>query len=430
MQFVEVLKECESASGAGSKQVIRNALLKLNLDGRRLMRYAQDPYLVFGVKAFDQPCTFAERDPHDLLPAFATLDDLAERRLTGHAARAAVTNLLGAFTQETASYLERIIDKDLAAGFSAETFNKVWPGDRIPVFDVMLADKCEDAEDFEIAFPCLAEQKLDGERTIAVVRGADITYYSRSGKEAKHVDGLFDEELLRIREHLGFDFVLDGERYASNFTETVNAKKAGNDGAKANLKLHAFFLMPLDDWIAQRTEITMRQNRERLTALLVQLGCQKVIATVGREVVDYQDMMAYCNEAIDRHGVEGLILKAYDSVYAWKRTLAWCKIKRFYDVDCRIVGFYSGKPKSRLERTLGGVRVVGFLEDGTRVEANVGSGFSDVLRDEIWQNQERWLRVPSVVIKYQDVTRSKSKDVASLRFPTFERARDDKLVEV
>ena len=36
----------------------------------------------------------------------------------------------------------------------------------------------------------------------------------------------------------------------------------------------------------------------------------------------------------------------------------------------------------------------------------------------------------TVVIKYQDVTRSKSKDVSSLRFPTFVRERDDKVVVI
>ena len=104
-------------------------------------------------------------------------------------------------------------------------------------------------------------------------------------------------------------------------------------------------------------------------------------------------------------------------------------MKRFYDADCRVVGFYNGRKKTRLENTLGGLIVVGFTEDGTRVECNVGSGFSDELRNEIWNNQKNWLG-RTVVIKYQEVSKSKSKEVASLRFPTFERDRDDKIVEI
>jgi hypothetical protein len=63
------------------------------------------------------------------------------------------------------------------------------------------------------------------------------------------------------------------------------------------------------------------------------------------------------------------------------------------------------------------------------VEANVGSGFSDELRNAIWSNQKSWMG-RTVVIKYQEVSKSKGKDVASLRFPTYERDRDDKVVEI
>lgn len=470
MNFVQVLKECEAANGAGSKLIIANALAKLDDNSRHLMMYAQNPYLVFGIKKFAQPDTFAAEDPADISPLYQLLDDLATRDLTGDAARGSWTAALSNFTRETASYLERVIDKDLKAGFSEETYNKVMlaiglPGsfeenlkkvDKqikaggyesfksnvnykfiVPVYACQLADKCEDTDDFEqyVKFPCQADFKYDGERTQAFVTETEIVYRSRSGKEAVHVAGLFDTELFQIRSDLGYDFVLDGERCSDlGFTDTVNAKKAGNDKAKENLRFRAFFLMPMSDWLAQRTSITTRQNRAALIDLIDRLNLKKVILTEGREVKDYQDMMAFCNEAIDKpenaaRKIEGLILKDWDATYQWDRTFAWTKVKRFYDVDCRVVGFYNGRAKSRLEKTLGGIKVIGFLEDGTRVETNVGSGFSDALRNEIWNNQEEWLK-KTVVIKYQEVSKAKGKEHASLRFPTFERERDDKLVEV
>jgi hypothetical protein len=52
-----------------------------------------------------------------------------------------------------------------------------------------------------------------------------------------------------------------------------------------------------------------------------------------------------------------------------------------------------------------------------------------VQRDEIWNNQSYWLgRV--VVVKYQELSKSKNKEVASLRFATYERDRDDKDFEI
>lgn len=266
-------------------------------------------------------------------------------------------------------------------------------------------------------------------RTIAVVKDNIVEYYSRSGKVAYELDGLFDEDLRAIHAHLKYDFILDGERYASNFTETMNAKKAGNDEAKKNLRFRAFFLMPLTDWVAQKTMITMRQNRKALESILNNAGCTKIILSEGHEVKNYHEMMEFCNEAIDKFGVEGLILKDWNATYAWKRSFAWTKVKRFYDVDARIVGFYPGRPKSRLENTIGGVECIGFLESGERVEFRCGSGFSDEQRADMKANPDKYLAATHV-FKYQEVSRSKSKAVASLRFPTYEHSRDDKIVEI
>lgn len=268
-------------------------------------------------------------------------------------------------------------------------------------------------------------------RTICIVQaGKPVEYRARTGKLMYHVAGLFDEDLQAIRKIVGYDFVIDGETKGANFTETINAKKSDNDEAKQNLRLYAFFMMPMSDWLANKTSITMRANRHNLQYLIEDaLNLKKITLSNGREVTDYHDMMAYCNEVIDNHEQEGLILKDWDAVYTWDRTFAWTKVKRFFDVDARIVGFYPGKAKTRLADTVGGVNCVAFLESGERVEFNVGSGFSDEDRADMKANPEKWLAA-TVVIKYQEVSRSKNKAVASLRFCTYEHIRDDKIVEI
>lgn len=442
--FVQALKTCESAGGAGKKAVIQTALKGLSAEGRKLMFYTMNPYYTYGVKKFDRPKEYSSVDG-ELSTITDVLDQLRNRELTGSAARETVTMLLGAFTKETASYLERVIEKDLKAGFSPDTYNKVWPNDPVPVFDVMLADKCEDEEEFEkyITFPCQADWKYDGERNIAIVKSDGISHISRSGLEAFHMNGLFDTELIAIREHLGYDYVLDGERFASDWADTMNAKKSGNDDAKSRMCIRAFFLMPLEHWMAQKTDITMRQNRKNLEAILEALPhVKRITLSEGREVMDYQDMTNYCDEVTtpgfdnQPKGHEGLILKDWDATYAWDRTIAWCKVKKFYTVDCRIVGFLPGRPKTKFEHTLGKVQVVGYLEDGRRIECNVGSGIKTFkpkddpncpTRDEIWNNKEKFLG-GTVEVKYQEVTLAKGKTTHSLRFGTVFRFRDDKIV--
>lgn len=479
--FMDVIRACESAKGDGSKNTIANALSLCDSIAKLLIKEALNPYRVFGVRKIEMPTTAPIENADDAYPNFfSLLDKLHNRELTGNAAIEAVRIALSKFVEEEQHFIVRVIDRDLKAGFSADTFNKVqialgmvgkklagkqltgnlendlkiaskvykevgnyhfkdelFANDLIPLFDVMLADKCEDTSDFEdnVTFPCQADFKYDGERTIAIVKEHEVIYYSRSGKEAEHIKGLFDEELLKLRAFLTYDYVLDGERCSDGgFTDTVNAKKEGNDEAKANLRFRAFFLMPLADWLARKTNITMEQTRKELGYLIDSIQAKKIILTEGRIVNDYQDMMNFCNEAIDlpenaARKIEGLILKNLTSTYVWDRTFAWTKVKRFYDIDCRFVGFYPGRPKSRLADTVGGAHCVGFLESGERVEFNVGSGFSDKDRADMKANPEKWLAATHVV-KYQEVSRSKSKTVASLRFCTYEHSRDDKLVEI
>jgi DNA ligase-1 len=428
--FTSIIIECERAQGAGTKETIKAALVKADEIAKKLIRYALDPYLVFGVRKYDEPTPSAVDSPDAYTNYFTVLDMLAARKITGDAARDAVTSALSLFSAENIPYVSRIIDKDLKAGFSAETVNKIYKN-LVPTFEVMLADKCETPEEFleKIKYPCLAQHKYDGNRTIAIVRKDSVEYRARSGKLSEHLNGLFDLDLHKIWDVLKYDYVLDGEAFASDFTETMNAKKEGNDKAKDALRLRAFFLMPLTDWLAQSTKITMEHNQQFIQNLLTTVESVKVLPCDGREVADYQDMVNYCNEVIDTHGEEGLILKNYDSVYQWQRTIDWCKLKRFYDVDARIVSWYPGRPKSRLEHTCGGIVVEGHDEKNQPFRSNVGSGFSDEVRDDIAKNFDSKYLNKTAVVTYQEITKSKGSDIFSLRFPTFNHVRDDKTVD-
>jgi len=447
--FVNVIRACMNAEGSGSKEIIKSALSTLDEGARTLCRYAMDPFLVFGVKKYDRPTEYAEIDNPNLSAITQTLDKLASRELTGNAARTAVADMLAQFTADTASFLELIIDKNLQAGFSLETYNKIaskmkW--ELIRDFSVQLADKCADFEEFEkhVKFPCYADTKLDGERNIAFqlleesnFAPAGSSYRSRSGKIAEHMNGLFDEELARIREYLGYDFIIDGERLASDYTETTNAKKSGAEGdkARANMRLNAFFLMPLTHWIAQKTDISTEQNQINLAEILKACNCVKIILPSGRIVQDYADMMVRCDEVTTPgfegmpKGQEGLILKNLSATYTWDRTHDWCKVKKFYEVDCRCVSWEFGKNKNAAR--MGRVNVVGFLEDGTRVECGVGSGWTDDQRQDVMDRWDSFWQYAVIEVKYQEVSKGKNKEFSSLRFPTFnQRIRDDKNVEI
>jgi len=447
--FVEVIKASENAGGAGTKKIIQAALQKADATAHSLIWEALNPFRVFGVRKFDMPLDDAKvpATEADYDRFFQLLNKLDARELTGNDAREAVSDALSYFDHETQQYLARILDKDLKAGFSADTVNKVLKDvyGVIPSFEVMLAEKMGEDMEFSdyIDFPCQADYKYDGERTIVMVKKAEILPFSRSGKPSNHILGLFDEELYKIREHLGYDYVLDCERISDlGFEATVNAKKAGNDAAKASLRLRAFFLMSLVDWMAQKCDITMEENRENIANILTATNVKKVILTEGRIVQDEADMLKFCDEAIDlpenkARKIEGLILKQLKGKYEWDRTFSWIKVKRFYPADARILGFYYGRPKSRLADTVGGAVVAGWTEDKEFFITCVGSGFRDnpsndstmPLRSEIMADLRKYVGA-TLVAKYQEVSRTKTKQFASLRFPTAEDIRDDKVIEI
>jgi len=437
--FVSIIKACQAAGGAGSKAVIQAVLSTADRHARELIWHALNPYLTYGVRQWEAPASFQKPGFSGSGHFLDLLQALSSRSLTGGDAQTAVTRTLEMFTAEEAQFLEYVIEKDLHAGFSAETFNKVWAKvgteqdyfNRIPTFEVMLADKCESPEEFldRVTFPCQGDWKYDGQRTICIVRqGHPVEYRARSGKPMDHLVGTYDTDLANIRYNLGYDFVMDGESFGGNFTETINAKKEGNQAAKDALRLRAFFLMPLTDWMNQRTDITMRQNRDQLGYLIGHANCTRIELSMGREVKDYADMVDYCNEVIDIHNQEGLILKNWESVYQWDRSMDWCKVKRFYDVDARVMAWYPGRKKSRLENTVGGLSVEGRDEQGKPFRTNVGSGFSDAQRDHIRDNWPLY-EGSTMVVTFQEMSLAKGATVYALRFPTVKQLlRDDKAV--
>lgn len=439
--FVQVITACQNAGGAGKKAAIQAALACADADTRSLIWHALNPYLTYGVRKWEAP-TSHEREGYANASSFLDLlQALSSRSTTGNDAQAAVTNTLALYPKNVADLLELVIEKDLKAGFSEDTYNKVWAGKddlygTIPTFEVMLAEKCDSPEEFleKVTFPCQGDLKYDGQRNIAFVIGADaIENRARSGKPSDHLAGLFDEDALALRAYLvkkyGHEWsqiVIDGEAFAGDFTETINAKKDGNDEAKKNLKLRVFFVMPYTHWMNQSTPITMRENRARLIEALEATKCTKLIVSEGREVKDYADMVSYCNEAIDVHKQEGLILKKWDAVYQWDRSMDWCKVKRMYDIDMQVAGWYPGRKKSRLEGTVGGLNLVGKDEHGRLIKCNVGSGFSDEQRDHIRDNWDLYFK-STAVITYQEISKAKDSDELSLRFPVVKQLlRDDK----
>ena len=167
-------------------------------------KMALDPLHTFGVKqvptrddAPGQGCSWQ---------VFTELaDKLAQRNLTGHAARDAIKLVMGLATQEQWNdYYRRILIKDLRCGVSQKTVNSVAKKNKfdqykIPVFSCMLAHDSANHEKTLVGRKML-DYKLDGVRVLAIYNADNktVTMYSRNGKEFINF-GHIEKEII---EHL------------------------------------------------------------------------------------------------------------------------------------------------------------------------------------------------------------------------------------
>lgn len=434
--FKKLIDTCENTSGKGSRSIITDAIKALDADGRKLCFLALNPYITFGIKQVPE-IDFSSLEDGPLDKFFELCQQLQTRQLTGNQARIAIIDCLEEYTPKTIDLLSRVLRKNLQANFNTKTYNSAVPDvDKIPTFEVMLADKCEDDDqmlDVISGGGIIADYKYDGVRTILVANGTNFTFYSREGVEMPYCQGLFDEDLTKILDEIG-PFVLDSEQFSGSWEETMNARKGGDNSAKQNMGLKAFFIMPYDDWVNQSTEITMKQNRENIEKIFTKIKPKKIVISDSRIVNSIDEIKSMLQEVTtpgfdnQPKGYEGLILKNPNAVYQWKRVMDWCKVKNFYDVDMQVIEILPGRPNTKYSGKMGKVLGRGYLEDGTLVQGLIGSGFTDHER-EFYYNNPQEIIGRTIVCSYQEVTKPSAKSpIPNLRFCTFVRIRDDKTV--
>jgi DNA ligase-1 len=119
------------------------------------------------------------------------------------------------------------------------------------------------------------------------------------------------------------------------------------------------------------------------------------------------------------NGEEGIMINILDAKYEFKRTNNLLKVKKMQTMDLEIIDFEEGE--GRLAGTLGAILVR--YKNGNVVK--VGSGFSDQLRKEIWQNRNSHLGTICEIQYFEETTNADGGE--SLRFPIFKDFRHDKL---
>jgi len=428
----DVIKQALEASVLGSTNAI-NFLSFTNA--------CYNPYVTFGIRQIPElvGITNAE-NPWD---EFNTLMyQLGQRKLTGHAARDAVQSMAERFDSvEWNTFLAPVLRRDLRAGISDKTINKICKGTEyeVPIFGCQLATNSEGRP--EMKGIKRLEPKLDGVRALFTVIPSDdgettVICFSRNGKVFENFGHIEDQirdnwvKLSRKCTVMGHSlyngFVLDGEVIGNTFQELMRQARRKTDVQATDSVLNVFDVIPLSDFRAGHWNAQLSKRMETLEEMRSIIDTMPNVELLPHIMVDLDT--AAGRDQLDRYakdnvnaGFEGIMIKEMQAPYICKRSTDWMKWKPTITVDLEVIGVEEGTG-----RNLGrlGALVCHGVDDGKEITVNVGSGFSDSDRDDYWINRNLVIGRTAEVLC--DVITQNQDGTYSLRFPRFVRFRDDK----
>lgn len=344
------------------------------------------------------------------------LQDLESQKYRGDTAKAMVEAFLSKCDAIQQLWYSAIIRKDLKAGFSIDS--AVDCGFNIPIFEVQLAKDGTECKSLDkmLKDGLSASRKLDGYRCLAVVEGVEVTLYTRNGEEFHNFPSI-KQSLIDVC--FGEAYVFDGEIMSDDFNNTQKSAFASKRGTTVgDVNYHIFDMIPYDEWVSEKFKAKAFDRYKNLETFFQNMANKPSnLKLVDRVPVSTLDEILELEKQYIAEGYEGVMVNPNIPYYKGKKSNKMLKFKTFHSMDCKVVGVYEGKPGTKYVGTLGGLNVI--QENG--VTCDVGSGFSDQERDEIWNNPQAIMdRI--VEIEYQELT----KDDQRMRFPIKKRWRPDK----
>ncbi|MGV1754802.1 ATP-dependent DNA ligase [Agrobacterium sp. CG674] len=492
-EVARLIEDIGATSSRGEKENLVKQLAESEI-GLFVIKWAYDPFITFGITAAP---TQSDDGRFEFRPSLVEplLKKLASRELSGMAAEREIGDVMRVLNADGARLLFLILSKDLKCGIGENTINSAVPG-TIPTFAVQRAITYEPKR-FKTDEYYKSEFKLDGNRNTFLVKDGNGGFFTRSGKRVAALDFLvpivieaavyavqecsdelrkvMDPELRGQRESLSF--MLDGEAMMGLFEDTGALRRKGTDAEGA--ELHLYDMMSYEDFNTPGAVGEPLEVRRKWLTEFVQLAKAALSTTEHPETIQIvpqffvnsdeevqalfqrarsMTLAAYLSRGnpekeaallkvlIDKRTkkpvvLEGIVVKNMKAKYEKRKSAAWMKVKNEETKDLRVTGAYPGKPHTKYENALGGANV-----DHEGVNVDVGGGWSDEEREDLWAKYHRDMAriaghddiTPAeyhalgceflgrlIEVEYMEVTPD-----GSLRHPRFIRFRDDKDGEV
>jgi DNA ligase-1 len=400
-------------------------ILRANKDNKlfkEILKFVYNPYIVTGISAKKLNKILDMRTLYTQIAGVEELMQYLTKNNTGKDTDIATVQQFIMSQEEEFEWLYNgIATKNITAGITATTINKIYGAEFIETFNVMLAENFFEHED-KITRDFLITLKLDGNRNVALYDYTGVKMFTRQG----HVNEGFGDIEADVAKYLPKGFVYDGEFISRNtkglksedlYRETTSAVRTG--GVKKDIVFHIFDMVHLSDFKKGYSPTPAYIRKSQLHKYMKDIPetvCIKEVPVLYHGS-DKERVIELLREVLAQDE-EGLMVNMAGAGYSSKRTKDLLKVKEMQSIDLRIVGFEEGEGKYK--GTLGSIQV---KYKGNLVK--VGSGYKDEIRDFIWSNQNTLLGTIIEVQFHKESKNAKTGD-ASLRFPVFLRFRPDK----
>ena len=395
---------------------------------QKVLEYTYNPYKQYYVtsKTCKKNSGLFKYNTHETI--FSLLDDLTNRKYTGHDAIAQINGFITA-NPGYEDLIYNVIDKDLKTRTGAKVINKAFPN-LIPTFEVALAQTYEPklasfGENVDETW--YASRKLDGVRCLAVVDTmGKCTLYSRMGKEFTTLNKVkYAIEATGI-----INYVFDGEICLLDKDGNEDFQGVMKELRRKDHQIENPTFMIFD--MIHKTEFDKGKSTdilsERLHTLRTWLGprydTKETLRYLDQAVITDERHFDIWAQMVKDNNYEGFMLRK-DVGYEGKRSNNLLKVKTFHDAEYTVVDADFGSMsvvrdgKEAQETMLSQVWIV-----HKNHLVKVGSGFSQEQRIK-YMNES--IIGKTITVQYFSET-TNDKGGISLRFPTvkhiYENERD------
>lgn len=415
--ILEAIHKIRATSSTLGKNVILTSYLT-SPAVKNFLRMCYEPHVNFYIQKVDPKLgkpslmdmdakTNQQFDEFTLAEVFHTL---AKRTLTGNAAKLWLGQLYHSLDAEGQELLTLLIQRDVKAGISTTSINKVWPG---LITDVPYMRCClpKDAKlaDWPWAKGIYSQIKADGMFANINHRvDGNVSIESRAGSPfpTAYFKDLIDEIKMNIPE----GYQLHGELLMKDANGKIMPREIGNGRFNSLLKegllpdgltptYQVWDMIPIDQAVVKNK--LKVPYKERMTELNY---CFQPIKTKFIHIIEYKmayslaEAYAHAKEAMTL-GLEGTVIKHPEAIWEDTTSKHQVKLKLEFECDLLVTGFKASAEKSKNSDTFGSMLCT-TLDDKLRVGV---TGIPDDVRKAIWDDRDNWVGKKIITVRANGV---------------------------